>query len=269
MTTSISRPRLLTAIAMGLSSVTVVSVGLAMFALIEDPKIAALFALAAVLLDVFKYLVWPTALQLAGGGRRACAGLMILCALVLAGVSGWATYDRMMSSIIGSRAQQQATQQQRIADLEQARAADQQLIASLAAEASSTRAQAEAMRTRGMVSRALELETSALPRIAGQREQARQRLDGASLELTELRGTAPKAAGLPLSIATLLCIGFALALEVVPALILSAVRRQPVPARTTEQVPDLGKPAPAPRRDRRELRIISRASAPRTVAAGA
>ncbi|SEJ56929.1 hypothetical protein SAMN05216201_11124 [Pseudomonas linyingensis] len=248
----------LTAIALGLSSVTVVSVGLAMFALIEDRQLAALFALAAVLLDVFKYLAWPTALQLAGDGRRACAAMMIACALVLAGVSGWATFDRMMSSIIGSRAQQQAVQQQRIADLEQARAADLQLTAQLAAEVASIRAQAEAMRNRGMVTRALELEDAALPRIADQREQARQRLDTASIELTALRAAAPKAAGLPLELATLLCIGFALALEVVPALILSAVRRKP-------QEDELGKSAPAARRDRRTLRIISRASAPRTV----
>lgn len=259
---TITNPRALTAIALGLSSVTVVSVGLAMFALIDDRQLAALFAVAAVLLDVFKYLAWPTALQLAGSGRRAAAALMIACALVLAGVSGWATFDRMMSSIVGSRAQQQAVQQQRIADLEQARAADRQLTDQLATEAASIRAQAEAMRTRGMVTRALELEASALPRIAEQRDQARQRLDTGSIELTALRGSAPKAAGLPLELATLLCIGFALALEVVPALILSAVRSQP-------QAADMGKPQPAKRRDRTAFRIISRASAPRTVAAGA
>ena len=93
MTTSISRPHVLTAIALGLSSVTIVSVGLAMFALIEDRQLAALFAFAAILLDVFKYLAWPTALQLAGDGRRASASLMIACALVLAGVSAWATFS--------------------------------------------------------------------------------------------------------------------------------------------------------------------------------
>lgn len=257
----LSGARLLSAIALGLSSVTVISVGLAMFALIEDPKLATLFAVAAVLLDVFKYLAWPTALQLAGSGRRASAGLMITCALVLAGVSAWATYDRMMGSIIGSRTQQQAVQQQRIADLEQARSADLQLTAQLSAEAASIRAQAEAMRARGMVTRALELDSSALPRIAEQRDQIRQRLDASSIELTQLRAAAPKAAGLPLELATLLCIGFALALEVVPALILSAARRQP-----ESQAAGLGKSAPAQRRDRRALRIISRTNTPHTVA---
>ena len=213
-----------TGIACALSSVTAVSVALAMFALIDDPILAALFAGAAVLLDVYKYLAWPLALSTLLGRRFAAATLLALTALALAGVSGWATYDRLMHSIIGSRAEHQALQAQRIADLEQARTVDQQLIASLAAEADSTRAQAEAMRARGMVSRALELEASALPRIADQREQARQRLDSASLELTQLRASTPKAAGLPLELATLLCLGFALALEIVPALLLSVVR---------------------------------------------
>lgn len=213
-----------TAIACALSSVTAVSVALAMFALIDDPILALLFAGAAVLLDIYKYLAWPLALASLLGRRFVAAALLALTALALAGVSGWATYDRLMHSIVGSRAEHEAIQVQRIADLEQARAADQQLITSLAAEADSTRAQAETMRARGMVTRALELEASALPRIADQRDQARQRLDAASLELTQLRASTPKGAGLPLELAILLCIGFALALEIVPALLLSVVR---------------------------------------------
>jgi hypothetical protein len=213
-----------TAIACALSSVTAVSVALAMHALIDDPILALLFAGAAVLLDIYKYLAWPLALTSLLGRRFVAAALLALTALALAGVSGWATYDRLMHSIVGSRAEHEAIQVQRIADLEHARTIDQQLIASLAAEADSTRAQAESMRARGMVTRALELETSALPRISDQRDQARQRLDAASLELTQLRASTPKGAGLPLELATLLCIGFALALEIVPALLLSVVR---------------------------------------------
>lgn len=211
-------------IACTLSSVTAVSVALAMFALIDDPILAALFAGAAVLLDIYKYLAWPLALVALSARRFVAAALLALTALSLAGVSGWATYDRLMHAIIGSRAEHQAIQEQRIADLETARTADQKLIADQAAEADSIRAQAEVMRTRGMVTRALELESSALPRIAEQRDQARQRLDAASLELTQLRASAPKAAALPLELATLLCLGFALALEIVPALLLSVVR---------------------------------------------
>ena len=213
-----------TAIACALSSVTAVSVALAMFALIDDPVLALLFAGAAVLLDIYKYLAWPLALSSLLGRRFGAALLLAATALALAGVSGWATYDRLMHSIVGSRAEHQAIQVQRIADLEQARADDQQLLADLAAEADSIRVQAEVMRTRGMVTRALELEVSSLPRIAAQRDQARQRLDAASLELTQLRASTPKGAGLPLEMATLLCLGFALALEIVPALLLSVVR---------------------------------------------
>lgn len=213
-----------TGIACALSSVTAVSVALAMFALIDDPILAALFAGAAVLLDVYKYLAWPLVLTAFAGRRFAAAALLALTAMALAGVSGWATYDRLMHSIIGSRAEHLAVQDQRIADLELARKADEQLIASLGAEADSTRTQAEVMRARGMVSRALELEVSARPRIAEQRDQARKRLDAASLELTQLRASTPKAAGLPLELATILCLGFALALEIVPSLLLSVVR---------------------------------------------
>jgi hypothetical protein len=228
-TTLIPRPTAwaLSSIALGLSSVTVVSVGLAMFALIDDARLAALFAAAAILLDVFKYLAWPFAARMLAARRGLCATLLVACALVLAGVSCWATYDRLMASIVGSRAQQEAIQSQRIVDLEASRAGDARLVAALDAEAASARAQAQAMRARGMVSKAAELEASALPRIAAQREQARARLDLQSQELTALRGTPAKGAGLPVELATLLCLGFALALEVVPALILTALRAAP------------------------------------------
>lgn len=256
-----------TGIACALSSVTAVSVALAMFALIDDPILAALFAGAAVLLDIYKYLAWPLALSSLLGRRLVAAALLALTALALAGVSGWATYDRLMHSIIGSRVEHQAIQEQRITDLEQARSADQQLITALAAEADSARAQAEVMRARGMVTRALELEASALLRIADQRDQARQRLEAASLELTQLRGSTPKAAGLPIELATLLCLGFALALEIVPALLLSVVRSSiaapvtnQVAETTTEAAVDNAQGAP----ETPETRLETENSAPET-----
>ena len=67
-----------------------------------------------------------------------------------------------------------------------------------------------------------------LARIDTLRAAAQQRRDSASQELTALRSQPAKAAGLPLELATLLCLGFALALEVVPALILCALRPAPV-----------------------------------------
>jgi hypothetical protein len=84
-----------------------------------------------------------------------------------------------------------------------------------------------------MVSRALELETAAISRIDAERERAQLRRDMASQELTTLLARPTKAAGLSLELATLICLGFAASLEIVPALILSALR--PAPAR--ERVP--------------------------------
>jgi hypothetical protein len=222
---SVPTARLLTVLAVALCSVTAVSVGLAMFALIEDRLLAGLFAGAAVVLDVVKYLAWPLALALLTMGRRVSAVLMMICALILGGVSGWATYDRLMSSILTGRAQHTAIQEQRITDLEAARRLDIERLSSLDTEARSSLEQAADMRERGMVSKALLLETSALRRLDVQREQVRERLDSSSRELTALRAEPARAASLSERLATLLCLGFAAALEVVPALILAAVRR--------------------------------------------
>ncbi len=219
-----------------LAGVTAASVAMAIEALIDDFLLAGLFATAAVVLDLFKYAAWPLALALLAMRRGLCALLMMGCALALGGVSGWATYDRLMTAIVGSRAEHQALQVQRTADLEEQRRADAVRIEQLDAEALSVREQASALRDRGMISRALELEAVALVRIDAERERALVRRDAASQELTALRSHPAKAAGLPLELATLLCLGFAAVLEIVPALILSALR--PVPAMTEEPTPE-------------------------------
>lgn len=227
-----SMAQLLTLMAVALCGVTAVSVCLAMLALIEDRLLAGLFAGAAVVLDLIKYAAWPLALGLLALGRHGSAVLMMVCALILGGVSGWATYDRLMSSMLAGRAQHQAIQEQRITDIEAARRADEARLTALDAEARSVQEQAAAMRERGMVSKALLLETSALRRLDDQREQARARLEASSRELTALRSQPAKAASLPAQLATLLCLGFAAALEIVPALIFAALRStRPVPQR--------------------------------------
>lgn len=224
--------QLLTLMAVALCGVTAVSVCLAMLALIEDRLLAGLFAGAAVVLDLIKYAAWPLALGLLALGRHGSAVLMMVCALILGGVSGWATYDRLMSAMLAGRAQHQAIQEQRITDIEAARRADQARLAALDDEARSVQEQAAAMRERGMVSKALLLETSALRRLDDQREQALTRLEASSRELTALRSQPAKAASLPAQLATLLCLGFAAALEIVPALIFAALRSaRPVPQR--------------------------------------
>ena len=223
----------LLAMVAALAGVTATSVALAIAALIDNTLLAVLFASAAVVLDLFKYVAWPLALGLLAVRRTVCALLMMACALALGVVSGWATYDRLMSSIITSRAEQQARQEQRQADLVEQRDADAARIEQLDSDAAAVHHQANALRERGMVTRALELETAAMARIDAERERAQVRRDQASRELTALLALPAKAAGLPLELATLLCLGFAAALEIVPALILSALR----PAHVQEHAP--------------------------------
>lgn len=218
----------LLAMVAALAGVTATSVAMAIDALIDAPVLAALFAGAAVVLDLFKYAAWPLALMLLVARRTLAALLMMASALALGAVSGWATYDRLMTSIITSQAEHQAQHEQRQADLLELRQADAERIEQLDAEAVAVHHQANALRERGMVTRALELESAALARIDTLRAAAQERRDTASQELTALRSQPAKAAGLPLELATLLCLGFALALEVVPALILCALRPAPV-----------------------------------------
>lgn len=218
----------LMAMVAALAGVTATSVAMAIAALIDAPVLAALFAGAAVVLDLFKYAAWPLALMLLSARRTLAALLMMASALALGAVSGWATYDRLMTSIITSQAEHQAQHEQRQVDLLELRQADATRIEQLDAEAAAVHQQANTLRERGMVTRALELEAAALARIDTLRAAAQQRRDSASQELTALRSQPAKAAGLPLELATLLCLGFALALEVVPALILSALRPVPV-----------------------------------------
>lgn len=209
----------LTGIALMLSSVTVVSVCLAILALITDPVLRWLFAGGAALLDLAKYLSWPLAAHLLSVGRRWLAAALIVCAPVLASVSGWATYDRLMAGMLGGYGEAAATQQ-RIADIEAARQIDLAHLAALDAERASAQMQAGALRQRGIASKAQQLEDAK----DAQREKARQRLDDSSRELAQLRAVPARSASLPLGLADLLCIGFALALELVPALLLVALR---------------------------------------------
>lgn len=215
---------LLLAIAVALSSVTALSVGMAMSTLIADPLLAAVFATAAVLLDLYKYLAWPIALGMLAAGKRAYAVLMITSALMLAAVSAWATYDRLLTSVVSGQARYAAVTEQRMVDLQAFRSDALRQLDSLDKDARSIGDQARQLRERGIVSKAQELEASALGRIAGQREQVLQRLDRASVELTELRARPAASVGLPELLAILLCAGFAIALEAVPALIGSALR---------------------------------------------
>lgn len=231
------RPALvLTAMALALSSVTALSVAMKMSALIDDALLATVFASAAVLLDLFKYLAWPIAFGLIAARRLGYAALMIGCALILGGVSAWATYDRLLTSIVTGQARQAAIVEQRMTDLQAVRGDSLRRLEALDDESRSIGDQARLLRERGIVTKAQELEATALPRIAEQRERALVRLDAVSQELTELRSQPVAAAELPELLAILLCAGFAVALEVVPALILSVVRMGRAPSSAAVEV---------------------------------
>ncbi|MCS4061712.1 hypothetical protein [Pseudomonas putida] len=212
---------LLVAIAFLLSSVTAISVALAMYALIDDKRLALLFAAAAVLLDVFKYLAWPVAIRVL---RGTTAVLTIACAVMLSVVSGWATYDRLMTSISVSKATHEAMTTERVAALTDLAQKDSALIAQLDKEIFDASVQANDLRARGMVSKALELEESVSTRSAAQRAQAIARINAGSLEIAHIKSGVAKASNLPPMLAQFLCLGFAMALEIVPALILAGVR---------------------------------------------
>ncbi|MGP3790318.1 hypothetical protein [Pseudomonas sp. B392_1p] len=225
-THAINRPArwILGVIAVALSSVTALSVAMALFALIADPLLAVVFAGAAVLLDAYKYLAWPIALGLFAAGKQLSAVLMITSALVLGAVSAWATYDRLLTSIMTGQARHAAINEQRIADLQVMRADALQQLDALDAEARSVGEQARQLRERVVVTKAQEWEAAAQARIDNRRDNTLQRLDAVSVELTELRSRPAASAGLPAFMAIVLCAGFAFALEMVPALIGSALR---------------------------------------------
>ncbi|WP_161797767.1 hypothetical protein, partial [Pseudomonas syringae group genomosp. 3] len=170
-------------------------------------------------------------------GGDSYAILMIISALILAAVSAWATYDRLLTSIVSGQARYAAFAEQRIVDLQTVRSDGLRQLDFLDKDARSIGDQARKLRERGIISKAQELESSALARIDGQREQVLHRLDRASVELTELRARPTASVGLPEALAILLCAGFAIALEAVPALIGSALRvgglSEPSPAERT------------------------------------
>lgn len=235
---------LLVAIAFLLSSVTAISVALAMYALIDDKKLALLFAAAAVLLDIFKYLAWPVAIRVL---RGTSAALTIACAMMLSVVSGWATYDRLMTSITVSKAMHEAMTTERVTALTTLAQKDSALIAQLDREISDATAQASDLRARGMVTKALELEESVSTRAAAQRAQALARINSGSLEIAQIKSTVAKASSLPPLLAQLLCLGFAMALEIVPALILTGVRT--ARRSSTHVVASLAIETPSPQSD--------------------
>jgi len=208
--------RLLTPLAIALAGVTAASVGMAVHRLIADPVLAWMFSGAAVLLDVFKYAAWPVAALLLSAKRRALACCLVACALLFAGVSGWATFDR----VVGAVENRAAGGEQRLIDLAEQQEEGRKRVTDLDLQLAEVRRQAAWMRERGMVSKAQELEGGAIARADAERTAALGRVADAAEERQQI--IASRGVTLSQQVATLLGLGFALALEVVPVLIFLA-----------------------------------------------
>lgn len=229
---------ILPAIAVTLAGVTAASVGLAIVERIPVPHLAGMFATAGVALEAFKYMAWPKAAGLLEDGRKLLAGGMAASALALAGFSGWATYDRVAGALTLPPPAETAGP---------LIAAAERRLAQLEADRDRVVQQADAMRSRGMVTPALEFETSATRRLdERERELAK--------ELRELRKSlaeAPPRAEVPQWAIPAAGLGFAIALELVPVLIFCSMRRrrksaeplEPLELQTVAPPADLGEPA--------------------------
>lgn len=213
-------------LAIVLASVTAISVALTIFNLIDDPMLAVLFSGAAVCFDIFKYLGWPLAMQLISQKRLFYAGFIFICVATLGMVSGWSTYDRLISSIEVSQAKQSALAGGRIDHLATFIKKDSKFIEDLDNVQRNTFMESSELRARGMVTKAQELEVSSLSRIDTQRVSAMERMKTNSMEIAKIRSLITKASSVPMLIAALLCAGFALSLELVPALLLSIMQCQ-------------------------------------------
>ncbi|MGN2406435.1 hypothetical protein ACTACD_11650 [Pseudomonas syringae] len=223
-------------IAMSLSSVTAVSVGMAMFAMIDNLFMASVFAAAAVVLDLYKYLAWPLAIAAWFHGKKICAVLMVISAITLGAVSAWATYDRLHNSISASHTRFESSQQ-KVSELTALRSLQLDRLAVIDAEARSMREQAKQLRDRGIVTKAQDLDALAMSSAASQRQQVFTRVENLESEITALQTIPAPSAVLPSLILIFICAGFALALEVVPALLGVAIRAGENDVRSTAPLP--------------------------------
>lgn len=213
-------------LAFALSSVTAISVAMTIFTLIDEMLLAVIFAVAAVLLDIFKYIGWPLAVRLLKEQRQYFATAICICVVTLGLVSGWATYDRLMNSIEASRAKHSALIGERLSHLTSLVKKDSDFVEALGVTERKLDMESSDLRAKGMITKAQQLESATFDRIDKQRLAAMKRIESNSAEMVDIRSSITKAASIPLVIAVFLCAGFALSLELVPALLLTVLQYQ-------------------------------------------
>jgi hypothetical protein len=214
------------------------SVALTVFTLIDEPVLAVIFSGAAVLLDIFKYLAWPVAMCLIKDRLLLAACGLLFCSITLGAVSGWSTYDRLVGSINSSHSRQEALSGARAEQLNALIKMDSDFLKTLGEAEKKTNSESATLRNKGMVTKAQELESAAYSRTDTQRQAAMERIKTNSREIAEIQATTTKASSIPVFLAALLCAGFALSLELVPALILAILPSQTEVAQDKD-VPEL------------------------------
>ncbi|WP_170978827.1 hypothetical protein [Pseudomonas asiatica] len=213
-------------LAFALSSVTAISVAMTVYSLIDDPFLRVVFAAAAILLDVFKYLAWPVAMRLILEQSWLAAAGLLFCSITLGAVSGWSTYDRLVGSINASKALHAALSGARAEQLNALIKEDSDFLATLNEVEKRASVESAVLRERGMVTKAQELESTVFNRTDNQRRVAMDRIKENSKDISEIQASVVKASSVPTLLITLLCAGFALSLELVPALILAVIPKK-------------------------------------------
>lgn len=216
----------LACLAFALSSVTAISVAVTVYSLIDDPFLRFVFAGAAVLLDIFKYIAWPAVMRLINERLLVAACGVLFCSITLGAVSGWSTYDRLVGSINASNSLHDALSGTRAEQLTSLIKTDSDFLKTLGEAESNTRTASSSLRDKGMVTKAQELESAAYNRTDIQRQSAMERIKANSSEIAEIQANTTKASSIPALLAALLCAGFALSLEIVPALIFAILPNQ-------------------------------------------
>lgn len=228
----------LACLAFALSSVTAISVAMTVYSLIDDPFLRFVFAGAAVLLDIFKYLAWPAAMRLINERLLVAACSVLFCSIILGAVSGWSTYDRLVGSINSSHSRLEALSGARLVQLLALTKTDTDFIETLGEAEKKISSESSALRDKGMVTKAQELESSAYDRTDTQRQAAMERIKTNSQEIAEIQATVSKASSIPALLAALICGGFALSLELVPALILAILPSQKPKVEQVKEEPE-------------------------------
>ncbi|MEQ5024839.1 hypothetical protein, partial [Klebsiella pneumoniae] len=225
--------------------------------LISDPFLAIVFSVAAIGLDVFKYASWPLVIKLIKVQKKFLAAAIGTCAISLAGISGWATFDRMHTSIVGDNQSVKALKGNRLTLLREQIKADVEYLSkhqqSTAVDNTLSQRvilndlykQASEMRARGMATKAVEFEATTIARaekrlaeiiatdarvneLATKHErdeiaEARTRIDKSSSEILEIESLVEKGSSVPPVFIFLICAGFAIGLELFPSLIIAAL----------------------------------------------